>query len=357
MSPCAHLKAFKAEHGLVPYRMIHAYFVSTSTKKQKGLAYHKIVSRCFDNDYCTNHRLLACLSCIYFACYEKHVAHHVKTRSHLVYVELSNGHILCTACDDYIYDSEAEEMMREEREANEDPVHNFATNFSWTPSDDDVKVLADHSSSSSVVVVPNPSFGLRGLNNMQGNCFMNCIMQAFFHTPILRNYVFTDKHTCYAKRPSDCLFCIFQKVFQKYYDGSCKAMSLPEVLHFIWKNIPSFRSLDQQDAHEFFESTLTWLQKQTSPPGAESAAPASPTDSIIDVIFNGQIRSDVMCLSCGNMSTTIDPFCNVSLDIVEPPPAIDLVQCLEHYTRVEALSEAKCDECLKLVVTKQMTFR
>lgn len=61
-------------------------------------------------------------------------------------------------------------------------------------------------------------------------------------------------------------------------------------------------------------------------------------------------------MSCRNVSTTMDPFCNVPLDIPEPPAAVDLFECLQHFTRPEKLSESNCASCGKEFLTKQMTF-
>lgn len=57
--------------------------------------------------------------------------------------------------------------------------------------------------------------GMKGIINLGNTCFMNCIVQAFLHTPILRDYFFTDKHKCVASKSAECLFCLFSKLYQR----------------------------------------------------------------------------------------------------------------------------------------------
>merc|ERR1712176_671668 len=40
-----------------------------------------------------------------------------------------------------------------------------------------------------------------------------------------------------------------------------------------------------------------------------------PPITMIDRIFTGRLQSDVRCLKCGNISTTIDPFSDISLEL------------------------------------------
>ena len=47
----------------------------------------------------------------------------------------------------------------------------------------------------------------------------------------------------------------------------------------------------------------------------DSNSGANPCDCIIDQIFTGGWQSDVTCQRCGGVSTTIDPFWDISLDL------------------------------------------
>lgn len=110
---------------------------------------------------------------------------------------------------------------------------------------------------------------------------------------------------------------------------------------------------------------------------------------IIDQIFTGGLQSDVICQSCRNVSTTIDPFWDISLDLGSIPghkqtantvfldghmsvasgsggqssytAPKSLIDCLERFTRPEHLGSSakiKCNNCgINQESTKQLTLK
>ena len=105
-------------------------------------------------------------------------------------------------------------------------------------------------------------------------------------------------------------------------------------------------------------------------------------ECIIHRVFTGALQSDVTCSACETVSTTIDPFWDVSLDIrphhsaqspmkpaapkgkgkaqfrLDPKNQTTLEQCIERYTRAESLmAEIMCSKCNhRHPATKQMVF-
>lgn len=153
--------------------------------------------------------------------------------------------------------------------------------------------------------------GLRGLNNMGHTCFMNAILQALLHTPLLPEHHLSHGHArqgCPVTRDGGfCVACELDGVFSAAYSGSRSPFSPSAFLYSWWRLAgEGLSGYKQQDAHEFL---LFILEMVSSSAGA---------DSVVPRLFDGVMRSDMVCCACGATSTTEDAFTNISLDV--PPP-------------------------------------
>ncbi|KAK0174005.1 hypothetical protein PV328_007125 [Microctonus aethiopoides] len=361
---CIHLNNFKAAKGIQPYKVIHSYFV-TSTSAEARI--RKAVSCLCHTCKTYKDRLHSCLHCIFFGCYVKgHIQEHAKTKKHFLAVDLCYGNILCFQCGDYVYDRELLTVAKAQWSESAKSLSLGEFYRAWEPTQVEADLLRKHPRRRRVV--ENSTIGLRGLINLGSTCFMNCIVQALTHTPLLRDYFLADRHHC--PQPSRCLVCEVSHLFQEFYSGSKAPLTLHKLLHLIWTHARHLAGYEQQDAHEFFIATLDVLHRHCE------AAPILVKDNphhcncIIDQIFTGGLQSDVVCQSCNGVSTTIDPFWDISLDLGPTAGAsasdtngapTSLLDCLERFTRAEHLGSSakiKCSKCQTYQEsTKQLTMK
>lgn len=80
-------------------------------------------------------------------------------------------------------------------------------------------------------------------------------------------------------------------------------------LHTTWRASHELSGYSQQDAHEFFISALN--QIHTTSRGSTNVS----CNCIIHSTFAGQLQSDVKCERCGNVTSTVDPMLDISLEL------------------------------------------
>ncbi|EDO42651.1 predicted protein [Nematostella vectensis] len=359
MVSCIHLNRFKKANGLKTYRKIHTHFISCSSRE----ALKRKASSCFCHGCGTySCRLHSCLSCVYFGCYtgSRHIQQHARTTGHSLAIDLNHGTVYCFICGDYKYDKDFDNINRDQYRRAWRKLGNGCAKFlPWEPTKSEVKLFLENPKK--VKITKNSTIGLRGLINLGNTCFMNCIVQALTHTPLLRDYFLSDQHNCKGDAGT-CLVCEMGLLFQEFYSGQKVPHSPFKLLHLVWTHARHLAGYEQQDAHEFFIAALDVLHNYCKEDAPDKLAVKpnnhNQCNCIIDRIFTGGLQSDVICQTCNCVSTTVDPFWDISLDLGHGDHKL-VIFC--RFTRPESLgseSKIKCNKCQSYQEsTKQLSMR
>ncbi|KAM5195159.1 LOW QUALITY PROTEIN: ubiquitin carboxyl-terminal hydrolase 51 [Hipposideros larvatus] len=392
---CSHVESFKvAKNWQKNLRLIYQRFVWSGTPETRKRKAKSCICR-----VCSTHmnRLHSCLSCVFFGCFtEKHIHKHAETEQHNLAVDLYHGVIYCFMCKDYVYDKDIEQIAKETKEKMLKLLTSTSTDVSQqqclASGVEEKQSTCESKEQQPELVKPNKkrrktsvyTVGLRGLINLGNTCFMNCIVQALTHIPLLKDYFLSNKHKCIMTSPSLCLVCEMTSLFHAMYSGSRTPHIPYKLLHLIWIHAEHLAGYRQQDAHEFLIAVLDVLHRHSKDDSVEQEA-SNPNccNCIIDQIFTGGLQSDVTCQACHSVSTTIDPCWDISLDLPgsyatfssQSPETADstvcrddhtpgipsLTDCLQWFTRPEHLGSSakiKCSTCQSYQEsTKQLTMK
>ncbi|XP_061830138.1 ubiquitin carboxyl-terminal hydrolase 22 isoform X1 [Nerophis lumbriciformis] len=397
MSPagCSHVNAYKVDNWKQNLRVIYQCFVwsgTAETRRRKVLqsdaGWTELAKSCICH-MCGAHlnRLHSCLYCVFFGCFtKKHIHEHAKNKRHNLAIDLLYGGIYCFVCQDYIYDKDMEQIAKEEQRKAWKLQGIGEKYTTWEPTKRELELLRHNPKRRKITT--NCTIGLRGLINLGNTCFMNCIVQALTHTPLLRDFFLSDRHKC-EMQSNSCLVCEMSQLFQEFYSGH-RSPHIPfRLLHLVWTHARHLAGYEQQDAHEFLIAALDVLHRHCKGDSirdndnGKKANNPNHCNCIIDQIFTGGLQSDVTCQVCHGVSTTIDPFWDISLDLPgsstpfwplspggdggtvngesHPSGSTTLTDCLRRFTRPEHLGSSakiKCGGCHSYQEsTKQLTMK
>ncbi|XP_062507983.1 ubiquitin carboxyl-terminal hydrolase 22-like isoform X2 [Corticium candelabrum] len=319
---CAHLSEYKTSRGLKPFQTIYFYFFSCSTSRARAVKAE--YWKCMSCDSCAP-RLHCCLYCVHFACnVHKHIHKHFAESEHGLAVDLTVGSVYCFLCKKFVYDTDVESVARAKAdEAWRRTGLGGIQHIYWEPTKEELDLLRKYSKRRKVSSMS--TLGLRGLHNLGNTCFMNCIIQALVHSPMLRNYFLADLHVCHMstdkQNKSQCLVCELSVLFQEFYNGECSPYIPYRFLHLVWQNARHLAGYEQQDAHEFLMAALDILHQHSrnGVNGISNGEGEGSSESIIECLCTGDLQSDVICQQCRSVSTTVDPFWDISLDLGNIP--------------------------------------
>ncbi|KAL7056693.1 hypothetical protein AAHC03_020575 [Spirometra sp. Aus1] len=263
---CAHVEEFmKAKTNCNAYDAILHCIVFPNSEKSFTYKASLSCAMCNKHGVCIERHesrpncLLACAHCVYFACYTNlHIEKHLESHpDHFISVCLERGELYCSACHDFVYTEHAENSYNH---ALKEYMSRFGlSERPWRPSYKDLEFLPHLQSISTPLASANlrPT---RGLVNMGNTCFLNVVVQALTHTPLLRDFLLADLHRCENPvRSRNCLACEMIRITQEIYRPVLSPYVPSNLLHTIWLHASHLAGYEQRDAHEFLITLLTLI--------------------------------------------------------------------------------------------------
>lgn len=135
--------------------------------------------------------------------------------------------------------------------------------------------------------------------------------------------------------------------FQKIYSEDNSPYGPSGFLYTLWKASSELSGYAQQDAHESFITVLNQIHSTSR--GSTNVS----CNCIIHNTFAGSLQSDVKCEKCGNVTSTVDPTLDISLELKGKAGEMvgdnTLEGCLRRFTQPEKLGpkEYSCSKCAK----------
>jgi ubiquitin carboxyl-terminal hydrolase 22/27/51 len=280
--------------------------------------------------------------------------YHFDTKSHCFSVESRDGNIYCGNCQDFIYDPELEvrRLQKGKKRKFEDSL-----------TADDDKLIVTNST-----FLPCRAIGLRGLYNMGQTCFMSVILQTIIHNPFIRNFYLSEGHKTADCEKESCVSCALDEMFVEFHSAEkTEGFGAVSMLMGSWLAGEALAGYQQQDAHEYMQFMLNTLHLTNG-----GSTDSEDCKCIVHQTFYGKLSSTVTCDKCKNVTTALDPYMDLSLDIKSQTKKrkanagtgnemqLNLRDCLERFTAMEKLESAQytCRNCdSPQNATKQLSIK
>lgn len=188
---------------------------------------------------------------------------------------------------------------------------------------------------------------------MGSTCFMSSVLQTIVHNPIIREFFMTEGHMYCSKDKNECITCCVDEIFTNFYTSNKTSGFGPtSLLNAAWKTNKSLAGYSEQDAHEFWQFLINQLHHDLTDSNNHNS---STCQCVVHRAFSSDLQSSITCLECGNVTNTIDPIIDISLEISHND---NLMDCLRNFTKAENLDiKYNCSSChTKTNATKKLSI-
>ena len=199
----------------------------------------------------------------------------------------------------------------------------------------------------------NDRCGTSGFSNLGNTCFFNSGLQCLVHTNLLMRYFLLSnwKSELNYNNPIGMhgeLATAFAAICNKVWNDNESVIYPQELKYVIGKYVPQFSGFGQQDSHELITFMLDGLHEDlnrcinkpiidsVSGDGTNDREIADKAwklyrqrnDSIIVDLFQGQLRSQLTCPLCKNLTVVFDPYMSLPLPISKPNYFYSEITCV-----------------------------
>lgn len=199
---------------------------------------------------------------------------------------------------------------------------------------------------------------------------MSVILQTLVHNPFIRNFYLSEGHKQTECEKESCVSCALDEMFVEFHSAEkTEGFGAVGMLMGSWLAGEALAGYQQQDAHEYMQFILNTLHLANG----GSSDDSEDCKCVVHQTFCGKLSSTVMCDNCRNVTTALDPYMDLSLDVRiqgkkrkqqlaekgEETP-LDLRDCLERFTVKEKLGSAEytCRNCdSPQNATKQLSIK
>ncbi len=146
---------------------------------------------------------------------------------------------------------------------------------------------------------------------------MSVILQTLVHNPFIRNFYLSEGHKegdCGKKE--SCVSCALDNIFEEFHSqDKTEGFGAVQMLMGSWLAGEALAGYQQQDAHEYMQFILNTLHLANG--GSTDAD--EDCKCVVHQTFCGKLSSTVTCDSCRNVTTALDPYMDLSLDVRTQP--------------------------------------
>ena len=191
-----------------------------------------------------------------------------------------------------------------------------------------------------------------GMENDSFYCYMNACLQGLLSIGEFAQYTLEERYKEMEHKKNQKSWKALNEVVLSH--GKRAPYCTPKAIRKVAMNI--FDPDEQHDAHEFLRFLLSGMQDEVNLPRPKKEIEFKEAEaawayykkynvSLVDELFAGQLINQVACCACKHVSTTFDPFLDLSLPVtVGKTHTLD--ECLEAFQKEEEIKDSyTCEKC------------